>query len=281
MREVVILYFSGTGNTKYISEQIGEAFQRLNYHVDLISVEDGEALLKLNIEEKLIGIGFPCYALSYPNIINQAIRKLPSSIKAVPAFIFATKGWSTGNSLKELARFIHSKNLYPIQTASFVCPNNGWITLFSREFVLCRNMGYPKTLSTEIDGFAVNIINPMKRFEREPFSIGTYGNPLVTPVTRLLKVMEGRVLRNYRVERERCISCGLCIKNCPDRNIRFDDDRRVIFQNPDHCTGCLRCINDCPKDAIRLGGLITGKGWYTKELQAEYIKKATENRGIG
>lgn len=162
MKEIVILYFSGTGNTKYISERIGEAFRRLNYKVDLISIEDGKALQRLNIDDKLVGIGFPCYALSYPNIVKQAIQEIPSSIQAVPAFIFATKGWSAGNSLKEPARFIRSKNLYSIQTASFVCPNNGWITLFSPEFILCRKMGYQKKLSAKIDNFTIKSSTPWR-----------------------------------------------------------------------------------------------------------------------
>ncbi|MCX7658062.1 MAG: 4Fe-4S ferredoxin, partial [Oscillospiraceae bacterium] len=77
MRDVVIIYFSGTGNTKYISEEICNSFKKHGYSVTLISAEDKAILKNYNLEGKIIGIGFPCYALNYPKIIAEMAMELP------------------------------------------------------------------------------------------------------------------------------------------------------------------------------------------------------------
>ena len=50
------------------------------------------------------------------------------------------------------------------------------------------------------------------------------------------------------VERELCISCGACVKNCAHGAISFPEKKASI----DHgkCVGCGRCIGVCPVDAI-------------------------------
>ena len=32
----------------------------------------------------------------------------------------------------------------------------------------------------------------------------------------------------YRVDEEKCIQCGLCVKNCPEKNIRFEEGRGEV-----------------------------------------------------
>jgi ferredoxin/flavodoxin len=272
LKDIIIVYFSGKGNTRYITEAISDSFKKRGYVVSLISAEDKQKLSELNYENKLVGIGFPCYALDYPEIIADVIRKLPSCSNPVPAFVFATKGWCAGNSMKKLAKHMRENNLLTIKTGSFICPNNGWITLFSPEFFLCRNMRFDNALSKKIDQYTDDVINFHTAYNQKQFCINTLGNPFIACFGWLLKKMEGLVMKNYRVEYEKCIGCGQCIRNCPDQNIGFDKDKRVVFIHPDKCVRCLRCISDCPRNAIRLGRLITGKGWYTKELRNKYIK---------
>ncbi|MCX8131677.1 MAG: EFR1 family ferrodoxin [Clostridia bacterium] len=273
MRDIVIIYFSGTGNTKYVSEEICNSFIKQGYTVSLISAEDKEMLEKQNYNGSLVGIGFPCYALNYPDIIANAIRELPFYTNAVPAFIFSTKGWSTGNSMKNLAVLMRMHNLLTIKTGSFICPNNGWITLFSPNFILCRNMKFDNKLLEKIANYAEDVINLLAVYDKKQFCISTVSNPIMTLLSWLLVKMEGQVMKYYRVESDKCTGCGLCVRKCPDHNIKFDENQRVVFVNPNKCTWCVRCISDCPKDAIRLGRPLTGKGWYTKSLRNEFLKK--------
>lgn len=53
---------------------------------------------------------------------------------------------------------------------------------------------------------------------------------------------------------EDCISCGLCVDECPNNAISQGEDIYVI--NPDLCTECVgffsepQCVNVCPVDSI-------------------------------
>ena len=45
-----------------------------------------------------------------------------------------------------------------------------------------------------------------------------------------------------------CTQCGLCVKECPENNIRMDDKGKLHFGFS--CLMCMRCIYDCPEKAI-------------------------------
>lgn len=274
MRDVIIIYFSGTGNTKFVAEEIAGALRRRGHAVSLISAEDKRALAEQDYDGKLIGIGFPCYALSFPALIARTVAELPLAKAATPAFVFATIGWGAGDSVKQLAARMRARNFWTVGTASFICPNNGWLTLFSPWSVLCRNMRYEPRLTEKAGRFADDVAEALVAFEARPYCVKTAGNPVATLAACLLGAMEGLAMQRYRVDFQRCAGCGLCIRSCPDRNIALDEKQRVVFLNPDSCAHCLRCISDCPQDAIRLGRLVTGRGWYTRGLRDEYRRKA-------
>ncbi|MDS1029090.1 4Fe-4S binding protein [Bacillota bacterium LX-D] len=47
---------------------------------------------------------------------------------------------------------------------------------------------------------------------------------------------------------EDCLSCGVCVDECPNNAISEGDDRYVI--NADACTECGTCVGACPNEAI-------------------------------
>ena len=54
-----------------------------------------------------------------------------------------------------------------------------------------------------------------------------------------------------------CISCGLCARGCPMRNIRMVGETPVWGNN---CALCLRCYHYCPRNAVAYGDKTVGKG---------------------
>jgi len=64
---------------------------------------------------------------------------------------------------------------------------------------------------------------------------------------------------------ERCISCGLCARDCPSTACRMeeiDGKKRPVF-DLDYCTFCAQCAESCPKDAIEM----------TTEFELAHYKK--------
>lgn len=59
----------------------------------------------------------------------------------------------------------------------------------------------------------------------------------------------GGAARNPAIDKEKCISCGQCIENCPDGCIEFDKNRKAEV-DLSFCKGCLICVEICPVKAI-------------------------------
>lgn len=64
------------------------------------------------------------------------------------------------------------------------------------------------------------------------------------------------------LDREECISCGLCAKSCTEGAIALDQENKPLFF-PDRCTHCGDCVKVCPTGAwkpvkkgytVRIGG---------------------------
>ena len=51
------------------------------------------------------------------------------------------------------------------------------------------------------------------------------------------------------VDRDLCIGCGICQKNCAHDAITITDRKATI--DHDKCVGCGRCVGACPKEASR------------------------------
>jgi len=49
------------------------------------------------------------------------------------------------------------------------------------------------------------------------------------------------------IDPEKCISCGICWKFCPEPAIFPTSPPTIDY---DYCKGCGICIEECPKDAI-------------------------------
>jgi dissimilatory sulfite reductase (desulfoviridin) alpha/beta subunit len=64
------------------------------------------------------------------------------------------------------------------------------------------------------------------------------------------------------LDREECISCGLCAKSCADGAISLDQENKPLYF-PENCTYCGDCVKVCPTGAwktvkkgytVRIGG---------------------------
>ena len=51
------------------------------------------------------------------------------------------------------------------------------------------------------------------------------------------------------VDNNKCIGCGICVKECPIQAISLENRKAVI--NMKKCIRCKKCHEICPQKAIR------------------------------
>ena len=52
------------------------------------------------------------------------------------------------------------------------------------------------------------------------------------------------------IEKGKCVSCGMCIQNCPEKAIAYDKDKKAEIDY-EKCIGCGQCVASCHYGAAR------------------------------
>jgi indolepyruvate ferredoxin oxidoreductase beta subunit len=79
------------------------------------------------------------------------------------------------------------------------------------------------------------------------------GTPEVeAPVERISAPADAPYSVRLEITPEWCKSCDICVKLCPERCLRLNDERIVELAQPEKCTGCRLCEFLCPDFAIRV-----------------------------
>ncbi len=85
---------------------------------------------------------------------------------------------------------------------------------------------------------------------------------------------------------EKCISCGLCEKDCPANAIELVEvsGKRMPMFYLDRCIFCYQCVESCPREAIKMStnfelATTDKEGMLIKPEEFTPKKKAAVNEG--
>jgi NAD-dependent dihydropyrimidine dehydrogenase PreA subunit len=236
----MIFYFSGTGNSKWVAEELAD---KLNCTAEnIINVKDKAYTFA---EGDKVGLVFPVYAWGVPQVVIEFAEKL--NVNGAFTFAICTCGSEVGNTMKSLAGVIPLNSSY-----SIVMPNNYVIgyAVDSEEEVQ-RKLGNAKEklniISREID-------QGICKSDITKGSLAFLKSGIIAPLFN-------KFARNTKpfFAKEDCNSCGLCEEVCPLDTIKLENGKPVWGKE---CYQCLACINRCPKQAIEYGKSSVGKGRY-------------------
>ena len=123
----------------------------------------------------------------------------------------------------------------------------------------------------------------MPKRRRLPAMIKDMGSCLFkTPFTREYPAVKVEVPEGYRgrhiLNPEKCISCGLCERDCPAQAIELVEvsGKRMPKFYLDRCVFCYLCSEGCPREAITLSPNYEMSTTETEELLVlpeEFISK--------
>jgi Pyruvate/2-oxoacid:ferredoxin oxidoreductase delta subunit len=252
---IVIYYFTGTGNALQASRWISEKANGMGINSKLITIDRLKAVEQPKNEgNTLLGFSSPTHGFNLPWIMLKFIFKFPVS-KGEDVFLLNTRaGMKMGKlflpGLSGLAQLLPMlilrlkgykiKGLLPMDL-----PSN-WVSVHPGLKQKVVESIFEKR-KKETDFFTKQIITgksyyPIKFFLALPFDL------LVSPIAFLYFIYGRFFLSKTFIASADCNNCRLCEQKCPTESV-------VIIKNRPYwrftCESCMRCINICPQKSIQ------------------------------
>lgn len=237
----MIIYFSATGNSRYVANQLATEEERTIFIPDAIDHEIFEYDVEPN---ENVGIISPTYNWTIPSIVKEFLEKLKLNYSIKPYIYYVgTFGTTTGAAAAMANRHMTSKG-YPFDAMFDVRMPDTWTPTFDlsdKEHVKEINdqadaqiQQLKKAITDKITGKHMHITMP--------YAAGVIGKYIYDNKTRDTS--------NLSVD-DTCIGCGLCAKKCPVHAIAMQEKHPVWVKKK--CTMCLGCLHRCPKFSIQCG----------------------------
>ena len=247
----MILYFSGTGNSKYAAERLAKALgDELICINDRIRAGDTSAV---QAGGRLV-IAVPTYAWRIPRIVRDWLLNT-EFVGAGEVWFVMTCGSEIGNAAKYNRALCAEKGLAYMGTAQIVMPEN-YIAMFSapdtaraREIVARAEPAIDRAAACIAEGREL----PAPR-------CNFYDRAMSGPVNPVFYAFCVKA-KAFSVS-DACTGCGQCVRLCPMNNVALREGRPVWGGK---CTHCMACICRCPAEAIEYGKKSLGKPRYRLE----------------
>lgn len=252
------IYFSGTGNSKYVLEFFLSKFDK---SVKIYSIENKNVIDHIKNNEEII-FSYPIQYSNIPKILKDFIDKNRNLWKGKKIFIIATMGLFSGDGAGILARNLHKYGAEIIGGLHLKMPDNiADVKALKRS--LEENKKLVRKAEKKIENAVINIKDgsiPQDGIGWMYHMAGLFGQRLY------FRNKTKQYTNKIKISSEKCIGCGKCAKLCPMKNINIKNN---LAKAKNRCTMCYRCINICPRQAITLLG--------KKIIQQGTIKKYLSN----
>ena len=244
----MILYFSGTGNSKYVAQRMAEALNQ-----SLLSMNDrirSHDTSPVETDERLV-IVTPTYAWRIPRVVSEWLGK--TALTGAERIWFVMDcGSEIGNAAKYNRQLAAQKQLQYMGTAQIIMPEN-YIAMFN-----APRKEQARSIVEQAEPALQKVLAQLKAGQEFP-------PPRDNLYDRFMSGPVNPVFYRFFVKADAfratdaCIGCGRCVELCPLNNIRLENGKPVWGKN---CTHCMACICYCPKEAIEYGEKSKGKPRY-------------------
>lgn len=238
----MILYFSATGNCKYVASRLSEESGS-----EAVSIVDCMNTGRFDFEDSSIGIVSPTYNFGLPSIVCDFLEK--ASIRADYLYFIATYGTTPGGTAHFAQKYLGER----FDACYSVRMPDTWTVRFD----LSTPEKTARFLTTTEDDISFVIGSVRHRMTGNLMN-----RALPTPVAQIFYRPTYEMVRktsHFSVE-DSCIGCGLCAKKCPVQAIEMHDKHPVWGK--DKCVMCLGCLHRCPKFSIQYGSKTKKHGQY-------------------
>lgn len=246
MPKCLIAYFSQGGTTALVAERISEGLRGQGYQVDLCNIRDTRMPSVDNYD--LLGVGLPTHYYRAPFNVTDYVINLPK-LSGKPAFVFVLSGGMKGDSGNNIRRILARKGAK--DAGYFSCFGADFYLGFLLEGYLLTPDNPTKEELGKAEGFGCEVA---ERVNKKDFTSQPYDPALPSLAFRLQRLMTSRPFvrfaysRMFSLKKEKCNSCGICMKTCPTGNIKADKSGQPVWGR--NCILCFYCDMKCPQEAI-------------------------------
>jgi Pyruvate/2-oxoacid:ferredoxin oxidoreductase delta subunit len=248
IKKINLYYFSGTGNTLLVCKKMKQVFDAGGTETRLYAMEkEVPSNVDLN---SCIGLAFPVAVFTTYPLVMKFIKGLPEA-EGTKIFMVDTMGGLSVGIRTVIKSILRKKGYQPMAAAQLVMPDNYWPT---QE----KEKDNPAIVGKGVDSasaYAKKILEGTASWNEFPVL-----PHLFYPISQFLFTLPSFTKKAIKLNKEKCIKCGLCSKLCPVGNI-------VMHEYPvldNKCEVCVRCTSFCPKGAL-----------YRKK-QGEHVYKAVK-----
>ena len=237
----MILYFSGTGNSKYVAKRIadalGDKILNLNDRIkasDTSLVETGERVI----------IVTPTYAWRIPRVVRDWLLKTELR-GAKQAWFVMTCGSEIGNADRYNRELCAEKAISCMGTAQIVMPENYIAMFFAPQADKARQIVAQAEPSIDRAIAAIQRNQPFA-----PTRNNLYDRFMSGPVNPIF--YKFFVKANAFTASSACIGCGQCVPLCPRNALSLEkaEKGRHAVIDKERCIGCYECVTACKQGAI-------------------------------
>ena len=242
----MILFFSGTGNSRYAAELISKITDD-----ELVSMNERikkKSITAISSKNPFVFV-VPVYAGRIPRIVEKHIMETNFAANKNAYFILtcAQTPWITANYVEKLCA---KKGLTLLGCNSVVMPQN----YIAHSDILPdgENDKIIETATPKIQKIAEAIKEGKSLPKEEP------GKSMMSKVLNpIMYAMMVNARKFYASEK--CKGCGQCTERCALNNIRMENKKPQWGKD---CTHCMACIGGCQNKAIENGKVTVGRNRY-------------------
>jgi len=250
----MILYFSATGNTRFVARQL--AARLGDEALDLLDrIRRGDHA-PIHSEGPFV-ICAPTYVCEMPRFLADFLRKTPLTGGRDVYFVFTSGGYA-GISGVLARRIAGQKGLRYRGCAELTMPRNYIATNHFPDNDDPEIRRRIRASARALEAVAAAIRGGERLKSRHVWLFEVLVTLPFNPVWCRLKQGVG----DFRAT-QRCVGCGKCARLCPLNAIQLVDGRPVWSGKS--CAHCMSCIQNCPTEAIEYGEITPHRKRYRFE----------------
>jgi ferredoxin/flavodoxin len=244
---IAVIFFSATGNTRQIADQIASRLKELGSEaklIDITSPEKRQANSDLSKYDGMV-LGAPIHSMRAPRLVRDWIATLQGDgMKCATYFTYG--GFQVHPTHFDTRQRLEDRGFKVVASAEFLGKHTfnlgGWQAMLGRpdneDASLARQ--YADALYARFSGQDDAVVQDLDKGPYTEDQLNQFEDFRFKLVTQL-------PTRNG----EECQQCLLCEEECPAGAM----DAETGQADPGKCIVCLRCMDNCPDEALAINDI--------------------------